>query len=118
MTRTDVFDATGPGPGGKVRVKIGIDSKGKMIAGYADIRLEAGAYPEAFIEAAAKCVFSCYEIPSMRIDAYDVLVNKASSAPYRAPGSPQVAFATETVVDEICIQKKHRSNRFQIIKCC
>ena len=105
MTRTDVFDATGPGPGGKVRVKIGIDSKGKMIAGYADIRLEAGAYPEAFIEAAAKCVFSCYEIPSMRIDAYDVLVNKASSAPYRAPGSPQVAFATETVVDEICIQK-------------
>ena len=105
MTRTDVFDATGPGPGGKVKVKIGIDSKGKMTAGYADIRLEAGAYPEAFIEAAAKCVFSCYEIPSMRIDAYDVLVNKASSAPYRAPGSPQVAFATETVVDEICIQK-------------
>ncbi len=105
MTRTDVFDATGPGPGGKVKVKIGIDSKGKMTARYADIRLEAGAYPEAFIEAAAKCVFSCYEIPSMRIDAYDVLVNKASSAPYRAPGSPQVAFATETVVDEICIQK-------------
>ena len=36
------------------------------------------------------------------IEAYDVLVNKPSSAPYRAPGSPQVAFATETVVDEIC----------------
>ena len=28
-----------------------------MLAGYADIRLEAGGYPEAFIEAAAKCVF-------------------------------------------------------------
>ena len=38
----------------------------------------------------------------MDIEAYDVLVNKPSSAPYRAPGSPQVAFATETVVDEIC----------------
>ena len=47
-------------------------------------------------------MFSCYDIPSMDIEAYDVLVNKPSSAPYRAPGSPQVAFATETVVDEIC----------------
>jgi CO/xanthine dehydrogenase Mo-binding subunit len=102
MNRTDVFDATGPGPGGKVKVKIGIDKEGKIIAAYADIRLEAGAYPEAFTEASAKCVFSCYDIPAMKIDAYDVLVNKPSSAPYRAPGSPQVAFATETVVDEIC----------------
>jgi len=102
MSRTDVFDASGPGPGGKVKVKIGIDSGGKILAAYADIRLEAGAYPEAFIEAAAKCVFSCYDVPSMKIDAYDVVVNKPSSAPYRAPASPQVAFATETVVDEIC----------------
>lgn len=102
MSRTDVFDATGPGPGGKVKVKIGIDSEGKILAAYADIRLEAGAYPEAFIEAAAKCVFSCYDVPSMKIDAYDVVVNKPSSAPYRAPASPQVAFATETVIDEIC----------------
>jgi CO/xanthine dehydrogenase Mo-binding subunit len=102
MSRTDVFDASGPGPGGKVKVKIGIDSEGKILAAYADIRLEAGAYPEAFIEAAAKCVFSCYDVPSMKIDAYDVVVNKPSSAPYRAPASPQVAFATETVVDEIC----------------
>ena len=102
MSRTDVFDASGPAPGGKVIVKIGVDKDGKILAGYADIRLEAGGYPEAFIEAAAKCVFSCYDIPAMEIEAYDVLVNKPSSAPYRAPGSPQVAFATETVVDEIC----------------
>jgi CO/xanthine dehydrogenase Mo-binding subunit len=102
MSRTDVFDASGPAPGGKVIVKIGVNKEGKMLAGYADIRLEAGGYPEAFIEAAAKCVFSCYDIPAMDIEAYDVLVNKPSSAPYRAPGSPQVGFATETVVDEIC----------------
>ena len=51
----------------------------------------------------------------MRIDAYDVLVNKASSAPYRAPGSPQVAFATETVIDEICIQKNIDSIDFRLL---
>ena len=51
----------------------------------------------------------------MRIDAYDVLVNKASSAPYRAPASPQVAFATETVVDEICLQKKFDPIDFRLM---
>ena len=115
MSRTDVFDATGPGPGGKVKVKIGIDADGKILAAYADIRLEAGAYPEAFIEAAAKCVFSCYDVPAMKIDAYDVLVNKPSSAPYRAPASPQVAFATETVVDEICKIKGYDPIDFRLL---
>ena len=115
MSRTDVFDATGPGPGGKVKVKIGIDANGKILAAYADIRLEAGAYPEAFIEAAAKCVFSCYDVPAMKIDAYDVLVNKPSSAPYRAPASPQVAFATETVVDEICKIKGYDPIDFRLL---
>ena len=115
MSRTDVFDATGPGPGGKVKVKIGIDAEGKILAAYADIRLEAGAYPEAFIEAAAKCVFSCYDVPAMKIDAYDVLVNKPSSAPYRAPASPQVAFATETVVDEICKIKGYDPIDFRLL---
>ena len=70
MSRTDVFDASGPAPGGKVIVKIGVDKNGKMLAGYADIRLEAGGYPEAFIEAAAKCVFSCYDIFKKNLSSF------------------------------------------------
>ena len=114
MTRTDVFEATGPAPGGKVKVKLGVDSSGKMLAAKAVIKLEAGGFPEAFIEAASKCVFSCYDIPSTRIDGYDVIVNKPSSAPYRAPGSPQVAFAIETLVDEICSEKGWNPLEFRI----
>ena len=34
-------------------------------------------------------------------DGYDVVVNKPKSAAYRAPGSPQAAFAAETVSDEL-----------------
>jgi len=105
MTRTDVFESTGPAPGGKVKVKLGVDSSGKILAASAVIKLEAGGFPEAFIEAASQCVFSCYDIPSTRIEGYDVIVNKPSSAAYRAPGSPQVAFAIETLVDEICDKK-------------
>ena len=45
------------------------------------------------------CVFSCYDIANGRIDGYDVVCNKPRSFAYRAPGSTQVAFATEHVVD-------------------
>jgi CO/xanthine dehydrogenase Mo-binding subunit len=36
------------------------------------------------------------------VDAYDVVVNKPKTAAYRAPGGSNAAFASETVVDELC----------------
>ena len=47
------------------------------------------------------CVFAAYDIPNVTIDGYDVVVNKPSTAAYRAPGATNAAFATESVVDEI-----------------
>ncbi len=102
MERKNVFEGSGPAPGGKVRVKLGVNDDGKIIAGTTDIYLEAGAYPGSAVGAAEQCVFACYDIPNTRIDSYDVVVNKPKSAAYRAPGSPQVALAIESVVDEIC----------------
>ena len=105
MERKNVFEGSGPAPGGKVRVKLGVNDDGKIVAGTTDIYLEAGAYPGAAVGAAEQCVFACYDIPNTRIDSYDVVVNKPKSAAYRAPGSPQVALAIESVVDEICEAK-------------
>ncbi|MEX0927597.1 MAG: xanthine dehydrogenase family protein molybdopterin-binding subunit [Dehalococcoidia bacterium] len=102
MERKSVFEGSGPASGGTVKIKLGVDDSGKITAGQADIRYEAGAYPGAAIGPGAMCVFACYDFPNSRIDGYDVIVNKPKSAAYRAPGSPQVAFATESVVDEIC----------------
>ncbi len=102
MDRTSVFEGSGPAPGGKIRVKIGVSNDGKIKAAEADIRFEAGAFPGSAVSAGALCVLACYDIPHVRIDGRDVLVNKPKSAAYRAPGSPQVAFASEQVVDEIC----------------
>ncbi|MAT14744.1 MAG: oxidoreductase, partial [Planctomyces sp.] len=104
MDRASVFEATGPTPGSWMRLKLGADANGKLVAGEAEIAFEAGAYPGSPIGAGCICVFSCYEIPDGRIIGYDVCLNKPRSAAYRAPGSTQVAFATETVVDEICEQ--------------
>src|SRR5208337_4925459 len=47
-----------------------------------------------------------YDIANAEIDGYDVVVNKPSTAAYRAPGAPNAAFAAETVVDEIAEKLK------------
>jgi CO/xanthine dehydrogenase Mo-binding subunit len=46
-------------------------------------------------------IFAAYDIANVRIDGYDVVVNKPSTAAYRAPGATNAAFAAETVVDEV-----------------
>jgi len=101
MDRKSVFEATGPTPGGTIRVKVGADSAGNITAAEADLRYEAGAYPGSPVGAGAQCIFAPYRLPNSRIDAYDVVVNKPKTAAYRAPGATQAAFAMESVVDEV-----------------
>ena len=65
------------------------------------IIFEAGAFPGAPVGTASHTIFGPYDIPDVKVEAYDV-VNKPKSAPYRAPGGPAVGFATETLIDELC----------------
>jgi xanthine dehydrogenase molybdenum-binding subunit len=102
MDRRAVFEASGPGPGGTIKVKMGVDHKGKITAATADIRYGAGAYPGASINPATAGIFACYEVPNVRIDSYDVVINMSKTAAYRAPGTPQATFASETLVGELC----------------
>lgn len=102
MKRAAVFEATGPTPGSYMRLKLGATKAGAITAAEAWIAFEAGAYPGSPVGAGCMCVFSCYDIPNGRVDGFDVCVNKPRTNAYRAPGSTQVAFAVETVIDEIC----------------
>jgi CO/xanthine dehydrogenase Mo-binding subunit len=104
MNRREVFEGTGPTPGSYLRVKIGADADGRFVAAQAYLTYEAGAYPGGMVGAGSMCVFAAYDIPNQTIDGYDVLVNKPSTAAYRAPGATNAAFATESVVDEIARQ--------------
>ncbi|MEX0678280.1 MAG: xanthine dehydrogenase family protein molybdopterin-binding subunit [Pirellulales bacterium] len=101
MNRDEVFEGTGPTPGSFVRVKLGATKAGKLVAGEAWLAYDAGAFPGGMIGPGCMCVFSCYEIPSARVDGYDVLVNKPKTQAYRAPGATQAAFACESVIDEL-----------------
>jgi CO/xanthine dehydrogenase Mo-binding subunit len=101
MSRKDVFEATGPTPGSYIRVKIGARNDGRITAAQAYLAYEAGANPGSMVVPGAMCIFAGYDIPNVDIDAYDVVVNKPSTAAYRAPGATNAAFAAETVVDEV-----------------
>ena len=114
MDRKSIFEATGPAPGGKMVIKLGVNSAGKMQAATADFKFEAGGYPGSAVGAAAICVMGPYDIPNTRIDGYDIIVNKPKSAAYRAPGSPQAAYAFESVVNEICEQGNFDKLQFRL----
>ena len=101
MSRMDEFDCTGPTPGSFMRVKMGATNDGKITAAQGYLAFEAGFVPGSVVEAGGQCIFAAYDLDNVVIDGYDVVVNKPKSGAYRAPGSTQVAFATESVVDEI-----------------
>jgi CO/xanthine dehydrogenase Mo-binding subunit len=101
MSRKDVFEGTGPTPGSYIRVKMGARRDGRITAGQAYLAYEAGAYPGAMVGPGGMCVFAAYDLANVVIDGFDVVVNKPSTAAYRAPGATNAAFATETVVDEL-----------------
>ena len=102
MSRTEVFEGTGPTAGTHYWVKMGATKEGRLIAAQARLVFEAGAYPPSNVSSGAQTIFACYDIPNVYVEAFDVVVNKQMNAAYRAPGSPTAAFAEQTVLDEIC----------------
>ena len=101
MSRKEVFESTGPTPGGYTWVKVGVKNNGKITAMQAELAFEAGAFPGSPVGMGSQCVFAAYNCDNQLVDGYDVIVNKPKTAAYRAPGSPNAAFATEQVIDEI-----------------
>ena len=104
MTRAEVLESTGPTAGGHIRAKIGATKEGRITAADAHFVYEAGAFPGALVNLASLTVFAPYDIPNVRSEGYDVVVNKPKVAPYRAPLGPPAGFAGETLIDELCEQ--------------
>ena len=102
MTRTEVFEATGPTAASYIKLKMGVTNGGRITAADAYLAFEAGAYPGSPVSLGAECMLAPYDIANARIEGFDVVLNKPKVAAYRAPGAPAGALAAETVIDEIC----------------
>jgi len=101
MSREEVFRASGPTLGTRIKLKLGARNDGTFTAGEATLHYEAGPFGGSSVMAGCMTIFAPYEFPHVRSTGYDVMVNKPKGAAYRAPGAPMAAFALETVIDEI-----------------
>lgn len=101
MNRSEVFQATGPSSGGVIRLKMGATKDGRIVAAEAWLAYDAGAFPGSPVGAACVTGLSPYQIPNFQIDGFDVVTNHPRSQAYRAPGATPIAFAVETVIDEL-----------------
>ena len=114
MDRKAVFDATGPSPATKIKVKVGVDDAGTIKAATAQLLYESGAFPGMLVSFGALGIFANYRMEAWRIDGYDIVVNKAKTVPYRAPGATQAGFAMESTIDEVCEALKMDPLEFRI----
>ena len=101
MSREEVFRASGPAPGTCIRVKVGVRRDGRITAGEAELKYEAGAFQGSPVQPGCMCAFAPYDLPNVEVTGYDVVVNRPKATAYRAPGAPQSEFAVESVIDEL-----------------
>ena len=115
MDRVDVFEGTGPTGGTSIKAKLGATKDGKLIAGQADMAYEGGAFPGSSVLMGAMAMFAPYDIENVKIDGWDVVVNKPKTADYRAPGAPAASFAVEQLVDELAEKLKIDPLKFRLM---
>ena len=101
MDRDEVFRATGPTSSSHVRVRIGATKDGRLTAGDAELRYQAGAFPGSPVQLGCMTAFAPYHLDHVRAVGYDVVVNRPKCAAYRAPGAPMAAFGVESALDEL-----------------
>ena len=111
MSREEVFKATGPTSGAHVWVKIGANKDGRITAGEAVLKYQAGAFQGTPVQPGAMSAFAPYDLENVKVVGYDVVTNRPKVAAYRAPGAPIAEFAVESVIDEIAQEARHRSDR-------
>ncbi len=101
MSRAEVLRASGPTSASRTKVKIGVNERGVITAGKAEVVLESGMHPGSPLAQALLMAFGPYWMENVEIEGWEVLVNKPHVHAYRAPGAPLSSFAVESLMNEI-----------------
>ena len=87
-----------------LKVKLGANEQGKLIAMESDWIVDHGAYSEfgdLLTLKGAQFIGAGYNLPNIRGQGRTVCTNHAWGAPFRAYGSPQSFLASESLMDEL-----------------
>jgi CO/xanthine dehydrogenase Mo-binding subunit len=102
MTRDEVLRASGPTSSSSTDIRIGMKKDGTITAGWAEIRMQGGAYSSSPVQFGAMAAFAPYDLKHVKTIGWDVVANRPKAAAYRAPGAPMGAYVVESVIDELC----------------
>jgi xanthine dehydrogenase YagR molybdenum-binding subunit len=99
LDRAQEHLCTGNAPSAQMTVKLGASKDGTIVA----IRyLSHGSAGVGSGASTSGPVMALYRnVPNVSVEEYDVCTNAGPSAPLRAPGHPQGAFALESAIDEL-----------------
>lgn len=103
-TRQEELIATRPAPDSIITVKLGADKEGHILAASATSIFDIGAFARGELRASVGGItnaLSCYVIPNLKVECYDIFTNKAPFGAYRAPSTPQAVFAVESQMDTV-----------------
>ncbi|MBI2848919.1 MAG: xanthine dehydrogenase family protein molybdopterin-binding subunit [Chloroflexi bacterium] len=103
MGRDEELTATRPRHPARIQIKIGASQEGMLTALKGTVIFDAGAYADTGPRVIGKCASlqGVYHIPHVYIDGYCVYTNKTPFGNCRGPGTPQVNFAIESMIDMI-----------------
>ena len=101
MSRSEVFRASGPAPGGTIDIEMGVLADGAISGVVIDFTYLGGAFPGADVHPGAMSALAHYNLADSRVTGVEALCNTPSTHAYRAPGAPQVTFAVECCIDEL-----------------
>jgi len=107
LTREEELISTNPRVTVKFHLKSGLNKKGKIIARKVKSFVDAGAYAGSATGVGRMSVdlgVGPYNIENVDSESYVVYTNKMSCGAFRAPGSPQASFASESHTDH-CAKK-------------
>ncbi len=103
MSRYEEFLDGRPAPGCVITLKTAVKKDGMITARQASAYWDTGVAPGASIGQTGR-IKGVYKILNIKYDAYAVYTNKPSPAAYRAPGAPQMTFASEAQLDRIACE--------------
>ena len=101
MSREEVMRCSGPTSGSSMTIKVGATKDGRIVAGEALLKYQAGALPGSPVGPGCMCAFAPYDVANVKVVGFDVVSNRPKVAAYRAPGAPISEYAVECVLDEI-----------------
>jgi len=103
-SRQEDLLAGNPAPQTVIAVKLGAKRDGTLTAIRVRMILDVGAYPNPLAGFSSFHFASIYRCPNLDICCDVVQTNKPGTGAYRAPSGPQVYFALESTVQELCQQ--------------